>query len=180
MASRTLGPVDVVKYNSVARALHWVIAILVIANIAGGLLHDPLEDIVSLMPTHKAMGLTVLALTLVRIGWRFTWTRPPLPPTVTPFQRKASSAVHGLLYLLLLVMPLSGWVMTSAGKYPLSWFGLFSIPKFDLTQDDPAYGISHEMHEILGWVMLALVAIHVAAALYHHFVVKDAVLRQMA
>ncbi|GGD68987.1 cytochrome b [Croceicoccus mobilis] len=172
--------VDVVKYNSVARMLHWIIAILIIGNIAGGLLHDPLEDIVSLMPTHKAIGITVLVLSIVRVIWRFSTSHPPLPASVTAFQRVASKIVQFVLYLLMFIMPLSGWVMTSAGTYPLTWFGLFSIPKFDVTKSDPIYGISHEAHELLGWVMLALVIGHVAAALYHHFVMKDAVLKQMA
>lgn len=84
-----------------------------------------------------------------------------------------------LLYGLMLAMPLSGWIMASAGKYPLTWFGLFDLPKLPVTRADPLYELGHEGHEILGWVMLALVIFHVGAALRHHFVLRDNVLQRM-
>jgi cytochrome b561 len=93
--------------------------------------------------------------------------------------RLAARGVHVLLYGLMLAMPLSGWIMASAGKYPLTWFGLFDLPKLPVTRADPLYELGHEGHEILGWVMLALVIFHVGAALRHHFVLRDNVLQRM-
>lgn len=167
------------KYNRGARAFHWAIAIFIIINLAVGLLHEPLEKTVNLIPLHKALGLTVLVLTLGRIGWRLAWTKPPLPGSVTPFERAAASATHFLLYVLMLAMPLTGWIFSSAGKFPLSFFGLFDWPKLPVTKENPIVGVSHEGHEVLGWVMLALVVLHVAAALRHQFVLRDGILRRM-
>ena len=173
-------PVSDERYNAVARALHWIIAVLIIGNIAGGLLHEPLEDVVNLMPLHKASGLTVLVLSLVRIAWRLTWRAPAQPAGMSAFEVFAAKTTHIVFYALMLAMPLTGWIMASAGKYPLSWFGLFDWPKLAVTRESPVYGIAHEGHELLGWLTLALVVLHVGAALRHHFLLKDNVLRRMA
>lgn len=170
---------DDVKYNAGARALHWLIALLIIANLASGLLHDALEKTVNLMPTHKAIGMSVLALSLVRLAWRMAWTAPAYPTTMARLEVMAAKAVHVLLYVFMIGMPLSGWILVSPGKYPLSWFGLFDIPKLPVVKDSVLAGIGHEFHEIGGWLMLALVLGHAGAALRHHFVLKDGVLRRM-
>lgn len=167
------------RYNAVARALHWTIAALMIGNLAGGLLHDALEDVINLMPLHKASGMTVLALSVVRIAWRFTWRAPAHPAGMSGLEVLAAKTTHLAFYALMLVMPVTGWIMASAGKYPLTWFGLFDIPKLAVTRDSPAYGIGHEAHELLGWLFLALAVLHVAAALRHHFALRDNVLRRM-
>jgi cytochrome b561 len=167
------------RYNRAARALHWIIAVLVIGNIVGGLLHDALEDIINLMPLHKSAGMTVLALTLVRIAWRFTWRAPPHPAGTSRAEAVAARVVHLVFYGLLLAMPLSGWIMASAGKYPLTWFGLFDLPKLAVTRADPAYLVGREAHEVLGWLFAALAVLHIAAALRHHFVLRDEVLKRM-
>ncbi|MBD3728221.1 MAG: cytochrome b [Sphingomonadales bacterium] len=169
-----------IRYNRGARLLHWLIAALVIANLASGLLHDPLEDYVRLMPSHKAIGMSVLALSLARLAWRFTWRAPAYPEAMTAFERGSAKAVHALFYLLMLAMPLTGWIVSSASKYPLDWFGLFDIPKLAVTKGSATYGFGHEAHELLGYLFLALVVLHVAAALRHHFVLRDDILRRMA
>jgi cytochrome b561 len=167
------------RYNRTARALHWIIAALVIGNIAGGLLHDALEDVVNLMPLHKAAGMTVLVLTLARIAWRLTWTAPPQPASMSGLEVLVARAAHLLFYALMLAMPVTGWIMASAGKYPLTWFGLFDLPKLPVTREDPLYALGREGHELLGWLFLALAVLHIAAALRHHFILKDNVLRRM-
>lgn len=167
------------RYIRVARLLHWVMAALLIGNLAGGLLHDALEDTINLIPLHKSIGLTVLALTIARIAWRFTWQHPPYPPAMPPWQIAAARAVQAAFYGLMLAMPLTGWVMASAGKYPLGWFGLFDVPKFAVAKDSALYLTSREGHEVLGWLFVALIAVHVAAALRHHFLLKDRVLERM-
>src|SRR5215210_6517552 len=124
------------RYNSTARALHAAIAVLVIVNLTLGLLNEPLEDTVQLIPLHKSIGFTVLALTVARIAWRFTWKTPEYRPALKRFDLALAKAVHAVFYALLLILPLSGWIFSSAGKYPLAWFGV-PIPKFALTKADP-------------------------------------------
>jgi cytochrome b561 len=173
----TIDPAE--RYNRLARALHWTIAVLVLGNIAGGLLHDTIKDTVNLMPIHKASGMTVLALTLVRVAWRFTWRAPAHPVGMSALEGLAAKGTHLVFYGLMLAMPVSGWLMASAGKYPLMWFGLFDLPKLPVTRDDPLYDVAHEAHELLGWLFLALAVLHIAAALRHHFLLRDSVLRRM-
>lgn len=168
------------RYNGVARTLHWIIAALILGNIAGGLLHDALEDIINLMPLHKASGMTVLALSLVRIAWRLTWRAPAPPAGMSGPAVLAAKATHAAFYGLMLALPVTGWTMSSAGKYPLSWFGLFELPKLPVTREDALYGIAHEGHELLGWLALVLAMLHIGAALRHHFLLKDNVLQRMA
>jgi cytochrome b561 len=168
------------RYSTVARWLHWIIGALVILNILGGLFHDALRaSPIPVMPLHKATGVTILFLTLVRIGWRLTHRAPPLPRNMPTWEKGAAHATHFIFYLLLLIVPLTGWIMSSANDRPLSWFGLFPIPKFAVTKGDAIVGISHEGHEILGIAFAVLAVLHIAAALRHHFILKDGVLRRM-
>lgn len=170
--------VDTVRYNAVARALHWAIGILIIVNIALGIVHEPLEKTVNLMPIHKSIGLLVLILSVIRIGWRFTWTAAPYPALMPQWQTVSAKAMHFALYFLMLALPLTGWIFSSAGKWPLDLFGL-PWPKLPVTKDMPIAGITHEAHELMGWIALGLVVLHIAAALYHHHVVKDDILKRM-
>ncbi|WP_404479891.1 cytochrome b [Novosphingobium sp. BL-52-GroH] len=167
------------KYNAGARALHWTIAALIIANLASGLLHDALEGVVAVMPVHKAIGLTVLVLSLARLGWRMAWKAPAYPGSMGRGEIALAHAVHAVLYAFMIAMPLSGWIMSSAGKYPLTWFGVFQWPKLPVVKDSMLYEIGHGFHGIGGWVLLALVLGHVAAALRHQFLLRDTVLRRM-
>jgi cytochrome b561 len=95
------------------------------------------------------------------------------------WEKSLARVTHVLFYGLMLILPLSGWIMSSAGDWPLNWFGLVDIPKFHVTKQDPIVGIAGEGHEILGFLMLGLVILHIAAALRHHFVLKDRVLARM-
>ncbi|MBY9062961.1 cytochrome b [Sphingomonas yunnanensis] len=167
------------RYSRVAIAFHWTIAALVIFNIAVGLGHDPIPALRALMPAHKAIGLTVLALTALRVAWRLAHRPPPLPAHTPGWERGAAHATHWTLYLLLVLLPLSGWVMVSGpeGRRPLSWFGAFDLPYLPVTS--PAAEGAAKAHGLLGWVMLALVLLHVAAALRHHLLLRDQVLGRM-
>ncbi|MDE2411997.1 MAG: cytochrome b [Sphingomonadales bacterium] len=167
------------RYNRVARALHAAIAVLILANLLTGFFHKPLDEVLRTMPFHKASGLTILVLSLARLGWRLTWTAPALPQSTPAWMRLAARAVHLLFYPLMIVMPLSGWIVASASDRPLTWFGLFPVAKFAVTRGDTAYVLGHEMHELLGWLFAALVVLHVVAALYHHFAMRDGLLRRM-
>jgi cytochrome b561 len=178
MASLAQGT-DLVRYNSVARTFHAAIAVMVLFNLASGIGGEAIEDVWNPIPVHKATGIMILLLSLARLGWRFTWTMPDWPDTMGSLQRLTAKITHGVLYALMLVVPLTGWIMSSAGKYPISIYGLFEWPKLAVTKGSALADIAHESHEVLGFLMAGLVILHIGAALHHHFVIKDNVLRRM-
>ena len=170
---------DAQRYNAVARALHWSIGLLIIANIALALLGEPFEHVLWIFPVHKAIGILVLGLSVARLLWRFTYTAPPLPAAMPDWQKLAARLVMVAFYGMIILVPLSGWVMSSAGKWPISFFGLFDVMKFDVTRGTPLWEAAHEGHELMAFGMIALLVIHVVAALRHHHVLKDDVLTRM-
>ena len=167
------------RYTGVAIAFHWIIGGLVIVNLILGLFHENLLRGVPVIPAHKAIGITVLVLSIGRLLWRLTHRPPPFPLATPRWEKAVARGTHALFYVLMIVMPLSGWAMSSAGASPrpISWFGLFPIP--DLPVSAAAGGSSHETHVVLGWLMAALVVLHVAAALRHHLILRDATLARM-
>lgn len=170
---------DMVKYNAVARMLHWLIALGIIADIVLGLGHDSFGKSFPAMPIHKAIGITVLTLSVLRILWRLTHKAPPLPGTIPGWQAVLAHATHGILYILMIAVPLTGWIMASAGTYPLQWFGLFDIPKLPVLKGSPLADFAHEGHELMGKLFIPLLLLHIGAAFYHQFALKDGVLRRM-
>lgn len=166
------------RYTTVAIALHWLIALLLIANLLTGIAHDWLGDGwgINTIPLHKSFGLAILALSMLRLWWRLGHKPPALPTAMSAATRRIAGATHALFYGIMIIMPLSGWLMVSAGNRPLTWFGLFDVPKFAVEKGSVAAALSRNTHELLGWFTVALVALHVAAALYHHFLRRDAVL----
>ena len=159
------------RYSGGAILFHWAIAALVLVNLWIGLIGGS-------MPVHKAIGITVLALTIGRIAWRIGHAPPPLPAHTPAIERLVAKTLHLVFYALLVVLPMSGWAMSSgATRRPLTWFGVFDIPYLPVS---PATaGIAHEAHEIVGIAMAVLVGLHIAAALRHHFLVRDNVLLRM-
>jgi len=127
---------------------------------------------------HKSFGITVLALVLFRLWWKMRRKAPALPASLAPYERRLAYGGHALLYVLMLGLPLSGWLMSSAAGFGVSFFGLFNLP--DLVE--PERGLKSDMmelHETLAWVMILMLCLHVAAALMHHFVHKNDVLKRM-
>lgn len=163
------------RYSRVAILFHWTIAVLVIANLLIGFFHDA----IGLMPQHKAIGITVLLLTLARVAWRLGHRPPPLPATTPSWQITASRVAHWALYLFMIAMPLTGWLMVSGAekRRPLDWFGLFDIPF--LPVGATGGGIGHEGHELLAIPFALLVLIHIAAALKHQFIDRDDLIARM-
>lgn len=176
---RPNGPVPD-RYSRVAIWFHWTIALLVIFNIVVGLLHDPVPALRSLMGAHKALGITVLVLTAGRIAWRLAHRPPPLPVHTPLWEKALAHAAHALLYIFMIALPLTGWLMVSgsAKRSPLNWFGLFDIPYLPVSAATGRLG--HDAHGVLGWMMLALVVLHIGAALRHHVLLRDPVLARMA
>jgi len=171
----------VMRYATPAVVLHWLVALLIFAGFPLGLymVDLPLSpDKLKLYSYHKWIGITVLLLVAVRVSWRLTHVPPPLPASVAAWQRQASAVVHGLLYLLMIAIPLSGWLMSSAKGFQTVWFGVLPLP--DLIGKDKALGDQlAEVHTILNFTLLALVVLHVGAALQHHFIERQPFLQRM-
>lgn len=168
-----------VKYNAVARILHWLIGIAIIAEITLGIGHDAWKDLFPVMSIHKSIGITILALSLFRLYWRLTHKAPALPASMVAWQQSLAHGLHRLFYFMMIAVPLSGWIMVSAGEYPLQYFGLFDIPKWPVHKGSFIAEVTHEGHEIMGLLFIPLLVLHIGAAYYHHFSLKDDVMRRM-
>ena len=187
------------RYTVVAILLHWMIAFAILANLGlGWWMHSAIEHsetrstAVAAFQIHKSIGLTVLLLSGVRLGWRLGHPPPALPAGMSRWEHLAARTMHGLFYGLMIAIPLSGWVYVSTqwrGDTPLQvptlWFGLFEVPHlFGLDGASHALreqwaGWSFDTHWALAWSMAGLLVLHVAAALKHQFVNRDDVLARM-
>jgi len=179
-ASAFVGSTTESRYTKVAIWLHWLIGFAVIANIGLAMLTEgmPRDMHRAAMSVHRPLGIAILALTLIRIVWRLLHKPPPLPAGIAAWQILLSRIVHFLFYALLLLLPLSGWVWMSAADRPIDFFGLFTLPSI-AAPDKALADVMHERHELLGLTMLALVLIHMAAALKHQFVDRSGVPARM-
>lgn len=168
------------RYGSVAQTLHWLIVLLLVGQVAAGMIAEEMPDgfdKLVLLARHKSVGVTILGLALLRVAWRFL-DRPPPPPPMPRWQYLASRATHWGLYALLFAMPLTGWMMSSASNYPVSWFGLAQLP--DLVAPDRGLKeLLGDTHKTLAKVLIALALLHVAAALKHQFLDRDGLLWRM-
>jgi len=173
----TMGAAD--RYSRGAIAFHWTIAALVIVNLFLGLFHENLLEGMKVMPLHRAIGITILVLSVGRLGWRLTHRPPGLPPEMRGWERAAAKVAHVLLYALMVALPLTGWMMSSNPERPrpFDWFGLIQVPVLPI--DKGAAMLGRGLHGPLGYVMTALVVLHIAAALRHHWVLRDRVLARM-
>ena len=168
-------------YSLTARALHWITAALVLTTIPlgvvivnewGGPLQDPLYDL------HRSIGALLILVIIVRLGYRLTHPPLPLPDNIPPMQRVAARATHWALYGLLVVQPFVGWAATSAYGAQIVVFGLFELTPI-LSQDRALSDRLFVVHALIGAAIAGLVAMHIGAALYHHFVRRDRVLMRM-
>lgn len=173
------------RYGTVAMALHWVIAFAIVGMlIVGKYMHDlPNDDPnkFALYQLHKSFGITILVLTVARIGWRLTHPAPPLPPGMPAWQRWGAHLSHFGLYALMLAIPLTGWAVASSSPLgiPTMLFGAVELPHLPVGTTEDTNEFFGEAHELLGNLMIGLLILHVAAALKHHFVDRDTVLRRM-
>jgi cytochrome b561 len=189
-AQPAAAPPRLSTYSAVAIALHWLIAALMLTNIGlawyFGALKGPEE--VAPLGLHKSIGITVLLLTVLRIGWRFASRPPPLPATMKPWETWAAKATHLIFYVLMLGMPLSGWAMVSASPliriHPTVLYGVIPWPAFPYPHldSDTLHDVRHLMgttHSTLALVAYAIIVLHVAAALKHQLIDRDDVLARM-
>lgn len=171
------------RYSLGAILLHWLIALLIALNFAAAWVAEdmPKPQAAQVMANHKAIGLTVLGLTLVRIGWRLAHTPPPLSDRLKAWEVATARVTHALFYLLMLAIPLTGWAMHSAhpGSKPVGIFGLFAMPRLPLAESKPLAETFEAMHGTLTTLMLVLAALHVAGALKHQFFDKDRSLQRI-
>jgi len=169
------------RYTHTAIALHWLAALLILAAFPLGLYMSdlalsPLK--LKLISYHKWLGVTVFLLAAIRLAWRASHTPPPLPAAMPAWQRRAAQGLHHLLYLLLFLIPLTGWLMSSAKGFQTVYLGLLPLP--DLLAKDQALGdVLRQVHQTINYALLALVAAHVGAALKHHFIDRDGILARM-
>jgi cytochrome b561 len=179
------------RYTFVAIALHWTIALLILFNLSLGFFMEdfkqPLRGIV--VPLHISSGLTVLILTVVRVAWRLTHSPPPFVDGLKRWEQTAAHAAHGLIYALMVLMPLTGWSLISAhpprpGGGPKFW-GLGTVPQIpplahmEVTAQKAAHATFLELHSIGAWIFVALLVLHVAAALKHQFHDRQPELQRM-
>ncbi len=167
-------------YTRTAIALHWLAAALIVGNLTLGvsMVGLPLSPLkLRLFAWHKWIGITVFVVASVRLGWRHA--NPPPPPVAMPeWQRRAAAATHAALYLLMLAIPLSGWIYSSSTGVSVVYLGLVPLP--DLVPKDKALAaVLKAVHVTLNVGLVALVVVHVGAALRHHLVDRDAVLPRM-
>jgi cytochrome b561 len=170
-----------IRYGRTAAGLHWLTAAAVLGMIGVGLWMVGLpigRQKLVVYGWHKWIGLAIMVLTIVRLVWRWTHAPPPLPDRLARWEQQAAPFVHGLLYALLLAMPLSGWLMTSAAGLPVFWFGLFQVP--DLVDRDPAlFDLFRGIHHWLSRALIVLLVIHIGAVVRHDVLRRDGVLRRM-
>jgi len=169
------------RYSATAIALHWLVALMLLCSATLGLYMADLQLSpikLKLYSWHKWLGVTIFLVAAGRLFWRLTHPAPALPATVPAWQRRAAALSHALLYALLFVIPVSGWLMSSALGVQVVYFGVLPLP--DLVEKDLALGERLKLaHLALNLTLLALVLLHAAAALKHHFLDRDEVLHRM-
>ena len=169
------------SYTKTAKTLHWLMAILLFGLLALGFyMHDlPLSpDKLKLYSWHKWAGVTAFLLVAFRLLWRVTHRPPALPDSMPKIMQFAAHAGHLLLYVLMIAIPLSGWLMSSAKGFQTVWFGILPLP--DLLSKDKALGdLLAQAHLILNLAFVAILAGHIGAALKHHFIDRDDILTRM-
>jgi cytochrome b561 len=177
------------NYTKVAIMLHWLIGIAIIGMLGMGFLLEDIPNDYKFMAyqLHKSFGLSILVLSLFRLVWRLMHKAPPLPAHMKSWEVIVAKLTHVALYILMIGLPLSGWALVSSApepyNFPIHWFGLFDWPYLPvLSEIENKKEVSHsfaELHETLAAIMIVLLAMHVGAALKHHFINKDDVLTRM-
>lgn len=169
------------RYGPVAQSLHWLTAAGLVGAFAIGLIMVEMAfspQQLRMYSWHKWLGVSLWALVLVRLAWRWWRSPPPLPATTAPWQRHAAALTHWGLYALLILIPVSGWLMSSAKGFSTVLYGVLPLPDA-LARDEALGDRLADLHWVLNKTLLALIALHVAAALKHHFIDGDGLLWRM-
>lgn len=169
------------KYGIISQIFHWGAGLIVIALLGIGLYMGEMPDGPDkffMYFMHKSFGITILGLMILRVLWRFMNQQPALPLNMGSGMKFASRLEHFALYILVFTMALSGWFMSSSAGYAVNYFGLFEVPNL-IGENQNLKGVFAEIHEIAAWGLIALLVLHITAALYHHFIRGDDILKRM-
>ena len=169
------------SWGSLSRGLHWLVVLLIITQWAIAERADSLPlgmAKISALAWHKSIGITVLMLAVVRLVWRLANPVPDLTAETRPWERVLAKVSHFLLYALIFALPLSGWLMSSARNFPVSWFKLFQLPDL-VAPDEALFQQLRHLHHLLFATLVVVALLHVAGALKHHFIDRNDVLRRM-
>lgn len=169
------------RWGVVSQSFHWIIVALIITQY---ILAEAAEDMplglekFATLARHKSIGITILILAVLRLLWRWMNPTPELPTTLKPYQRTLARFTHYALYVFLFAQPITGWIMSNAANFPVSYFGWFTLP--DLVEPNKEFAkVMEDVHKTLFKCLVAVACLHVFAALWHHFRLKDSVLRRM-
>jgi len=167
-------------WGSLSKAFHWLIVLLIINQWLIAERADELKGLAKLeaLAWHKSFGMTVLMLAVLRLVWRLMNPTPELATETKPWERVLAKISHALLYALIFAMPLTGWMMSSAKNYPVSWFRLFQFPDL-VAPAEQTFHRMHDVHHLLFNVLVGVALLHVAGALKHHFIDRNDVLKRM-
>ena len=172
------------RYGALAMALHWLMALLLSALVVLGLYMTRLPDVgfdtwkIGLILYHKQLGILALMLVALRIVWRVGNVLPDLAETLPDWQKVAARFVHLCFYALMLALPVTGWLMSSATGIPVSVFGLFTLPDL-VPYDDHLFQVLVDAHRYLGYALIVCMIAHIGAALRHQFLLHDGTLNKM-
>jgi cytochrome b561 len=172
------------QYGIAAIALHWLLAALITTLVVMGIYMVRLPDVgfsttkIILIVIHKEIGMAVLGLTAARLAWREWNVLPRLAETLPEWQKVTAIFVHLSFYALMLALPITGWLMSSAAGIPVSVLNLFTLPDY-LPRDEFLFEKLRLIHDSLGYVIAMLICLHAGAALGHHFLLRDETLRKM-
>jgi cytochrome b561 len=169
------------RYSTVSITLHWLIAALLVAQIffiyGRGMVDAGLAS--QFMPLHKALGVTILMLTVLRVIWRLVHPFKPLASAMPVWQKAIARVTHVGFYLVLIMLPMTGWVASSAALRPFTWFGLFNWPLLPVDEDRGFARQAMGLHDSLALMLYVLLALHAAGVLKHYFIDRDNVLARM-
>jgi cytochrome b561 len=169
------------QWSATARRLHWAMAVLIVAQLSVGWYAENLgntPDKIQWMTGHKSLGITILALALLRIAWRLSHGRPSAAAGTPAWSRRAAQASHAALYVLMIYLPLTGWLVASAARLPWKLWWWVEWPRL-AGPDTALQARAEELHEFGVWLLAAVLLVHAGAALWHHFVRRDRVLVRM-
>jgi cytochrome b561 len=169
------------SWGSLSKALHWLIVLLIINQWVIGSRADALPNGIAKLQTlawHKSFGMTILFIAVVRLVWRLLNPTPDLTTETKPWERVLAKISHFLLYGFIFAMPLTGWLMSSAKNYPVSWFKLFQFPDL-VAPSEQLFRQMQDLHHLLFSALVVVALLHIAGALKHHFIDKNDVLKRM-
>lgn len=173
---------QVKTYPGLMKLWHWLISLCVLAQILIGFFHDDIADKTmrgNLMMIHKSIGLTLIVLSVLFILWGLFSRKPAWPDNMPVWERFFAHVAHKALYVLVLIMALSGWCMSTAAGYPSSWFGVFTVMAPWVPHSKPLASLFSDIHSICAWILVVIGCIHIFAALKHQFIDRDHILRRM-